>query len=361
MSKNTRNLSLGLLTIAVLLALLPIQLPRTLTVAGRVLPAKEWLIVKNEEGGILAQFNDYQAGSTQNYSVLSIIRGDAFQFSLRAPREPGGFIQVGDTIVQASSQQLERDLDRLSGELAVARANLAMIMTGDKTSLVQGAERSLALARERATLQRSLFQRWDSLYQKQLASREEFEHAQSSLNASDLEVAIAESHLEASRSGSKPEHVRMIRAEIAACESQIRALSAQRKNLTLVSPLNGVFVASIGVNTLCTIEDTARIAELQVPVRYMERLAPGEQVLLRSIEYPEEIRGAIAHVDRRVRVVNGVQSIAAVARLERTAMPIPSHITLLGSIETDRVSVLRYCQLWLQELFAEIVYGATGV
>ncbi|MDZ7288375.1 MAG: hypothetical protein ONB44_00390 [candidate division KSB1 bacterium] len=333
-----------------LFLMLPISLNWTIPVPCKILPAREWLLMKNEEGGVLATFSDYMQGSVDNYSVMSVIRGDAFQFDLTSALKPGDLVGAGDTVVKIYSHELARQLSRLSGELAVAKASLAVMKSGEKQAITQEAERNLVLAREKAETQNLIFQRQDSLYRRNLISREAFDLARSAAQMSAIEVAIAEARLQTVRTGAKPEEIRMIESQIEGLESEISALSNQMGNLTLVSPFLGIFQSSPGTDTLCVVEDTARVVLMPVPTKYLGQVAPGQSVKLRVPSHTEWFVGTVLRLEKRVRIINGVQVMMATATLNG-GRALPSNLIVMGAIETGRLSPVQYLIRWISELF----------
>jgi hypothetical protein len=346
---------------AAMVLILPITVGRTISVPGKVLPAREWLLAKAQAGSVTATLRDHLQGTVESYTVVSVLRGDAFGFNLFSTHKPGDIIGVGDTIVSIRSHELLREYHRISGELAVARANLAVMATGEKEPVTREAERSVRLARENANLQKILLQRQDSLYRRSLASREEYDLAASAAEQATIEVAIAEARLQTVRTGSKPELIRMVQSQISASEQELQAVGEQLGALTLVSPIAGVLFASTGADTLCTIYDTASVALIAVPAEYADRVAPGQQVTFRAPARPETYTGNVVAVNRQVRTLLARQSVLATATLDGSARRLPTNLVMAGVIETERVSLARHLQYWAADAWNEVVGVATGI
>ncbi len=331
--------------------MLPISLSWTINVACKILPAREWLLMKNEDGSVLTIFGDYLQGRVENYSVMSVVRGDAFRFDLMPSLEPGDTVDAGEAVIRIYSHELARELSRLSGELAVAKASLAAMKSGEKEAVAQEAERALVLARERAVTDGLVFQRQDSLYQRRLISREAFELARSTSQMSAIEVAIAEARLQTVRTGAKPEEIRMIESQIEGLEAEIGVLSDQVGTLTLVSPFTGIFQSYPGSDTLCVVEDTARVILMPVPVIHLAEIAPGQSVKLRLPGRTEQLEGEVLRLEQRVRLVNRVQVVMVTAVVKGDAKAIPSNLVVMGFIETGRLSPAQYLKRWISDIF----------
>jgi hypothetical protein len=340
---------------------LPISLNWTIDAPCKVLPAREWLLTKNEEGGVLATLSDYLQGSVENYAVLSIVRGDAFRFDVISSLKPGDPLSAGDTVVKIFSHELAREFYRLSGELVVAKSSLAMMKSGEKEAITEEAERALSLAKERAGVQQQIFARQDSLYKRNLISPEEFELARSAAQTTAIEVAIAEARLQTVQTGAKPEQIRLIESQIASLEAQMRALSRQVGALTLVSPFSGTFQSTPGTDTMLTVEDTARVILMPIPIKHLARIAPGQLVKVRIPRQRESYEGAVVRVDQRVRIVNGAQVVMAVATLNGRVKSLPTNLIGIGSIQTDHLSPAQYLRYWISDILVEISDGTIRI
>jgi len=334
-----------------LFLLLPITLSWRINVPCKVLPAREWLLMKNADGSMMATYSDYQQGRTDSYSAMTIVRGDAFRFDLLPSLKAGDMVRAGEAISKVYSHELSRESSRLSGDLEVAKASLAAIKAGEKQTVAQEAERTLALAKEKAQVVNLQFQRQDSLYQRRLISREAFDLARSTAQMAAIEVAIAEAHLQTVRTGDKPEQIRLIESQIQGLEGEIKALSNQVGALTLVSPFTGIFQTSPNPDTLCTVIDTAQVLLMPISVRHLEEVAAGQSVRLRTSRSAGWIEATVQRVEQQVKVVNGLQVIMVTAEVKAGSRTLPANLVAQGYIETGRLSPVGYLLRWIGQIF----------
>jgi hypothetical protein len=353
--------SLIILALLFLTSALPISLTWTVDAPGKILPAREWLLTKHLEGGVLATLSDYLQGSVENYAVLSINRGDAIRFNVISSLRPGDPLSAGDTVVKIYSYELAREFYRLSGELAVAKSSLAAVKSGEKEAITEEAERAVSLAKEKAELQSQIFARQDSLYKRNLISPEEFELARSAAQTTAIEVAIADARLQTVQTGAKPEQIHLIESQIASLEAQMRALSRQIGALTLVSPFSGTFQSSPGTDTMLTVEDTARVILMPIPIKHLGQVAPGQLVKVRIPRQRESYKGTVVRVDQRVKIVNGTQVVMAVATLNGRVNSLPTNLIGIGSIQTDQLSLAQYLRYWISDILVEISDGTIRI
>ncbi|MEK6650373.1 MAG: hypothetical protein AABY75_05315 [Bacteroidota bacterium] len=350
-----------LLIALLVFAMLPITLSWNVSVPCRVIPGREWMLVRNGTGGVLAVVNDFVQGSVQEYTIVNVVRGDAFRFDLSSSFSPGDVVRAGDTVVTIHSYELVRELHRLSGELAVARASLDAVQSGEKESIEEEAQRVLLLARERERMLGLIAVRQDSLHRRNFVSLEVYELARSEAAVASMEAGTAEARLQVVRTGAKPEQIRLIRSQIAEREAEIGALKDQLATMTMVAPFAGVFFSSPGTDTLCAVEDTSRAILIQIPMRYLGSVAPGQSVTLRAPRMPAALAGMVRRVDPRVRFSVGAQVVQATAVLTSDVSTLPTGAVVPGSIEIARVSPLGFLRLWFDDLFAEFVDGAPGI
>jgi hypothetical protein len=347
------------LLLVCIISLLTVSINRTVDTLGRILPAREWVLARTNDGGVYATYCDHLRSSVESYAVLSIVRGDAFQLTFDRSLQPDSSVLEGDTLVHVFSHELMRQFHRLSGELAVSRSNLAVMLSGEKAPVIAEAERALVLAKEESELQTALFERQDSLYRKNLVSREIYELARSSARVASLNASIADARLQTVMTGVKPEQVDMVRSQIMAFEGELRVLARQVGALTVLAPFGGRISSSSGEDTLCVLEDTAKVVDLAIPIQYHERLKQGLPVTLWCPHWPAPIDATVVRVDTHVHIVNARQFLMVTAQLHGSTAILPSNLIVSGSVETDRVSLARYLQFWISDLVREILASPT--
>lgn len=97
---------------------IPLVFSYTITIPGKVLSAKEWLVGVSGTGQITAWMIGGLHGVTENYSLHQFDRQDMMNFKLREGLSQGSFVHAGDTLGYIRSRELEMRLEILRGELA---------------------------------------------------------------------------------------------------------------------------------------------------------------------------------------------------------------------------------------------------
>ena len=338
-----------------------ITVPVTVDVFCQIMPAREWLLVRNTSGGVMATVNDHAEGLIHEYAVVNVIRGDAFTFDLSSSYSPGDSLRAGDTLVTVHSFELTRTLHALSGDLAVARASLEALQTGEKQSIEEEAERELTLARERAKMLDLVAIRQDSLYRRRFVSQEQYELARSEAAAGAIGVSIAQARLDAVRTGAKPEQLRLIRSHIDELEAEIAVVKEQLATMTMIAPFAGVLRTWTGSDTLCSVESGSQVALIYVPLKDFHSVAPGRLVEIRTPSGGALLTGTVSRVDPRARMMWGTQVAFATAAVTGGTSVTPSGTLTTGSIEIERLSLLMYVQRWLNDFVVDLVHAAPGV
>ena len=256
--------------ILIVVVLLPVKIPYTINPPGKILPVREWIVIKGSDGRLITQLKNNQCGTIDNYSVSQFERGDAVQFKLKSNIVSGAYVSANDTIAAIYSNEIERQYTQLQGELGVAMASLEVSRTGEKVSVINEERNLLEYRKEQMEESKKQFERTEVLFSKNLVSQEDYEIAKSTNELNKINVKISETHLQSLITGSKPEQLDYIRAEISSLKNQIRILQKRFENYTLISPVNGIVNQIYSGDTILVISDTSAYVIIS-PVKWKER------------------------------------------------------------------------------------------
>lgn len=332
-----------LVLVAALLVLLPVRVPHSISVPGRVYPSQEWTLLRDDSGALGSVLRDHRRGTVESYSVSQFVRGDAVRVTFDPALRPNSAVVAGDTIASIYSNETERQLSELTGDLAAALSTLALYSTGEKTSIVQEAQAQVARAQERVRQQTAAVERLRILRQNDHASAQELELAEMQLGVFVQEVEIARADLETAMTGAKPEQLDLTRTEAEALRSEIEMLQDRLSMFTITAPISGITVRSFGPDTLLTVKDTGSfVVVMPVPWSRYEIVAPGQDV---KIQMPGASRASsttIGQFGDTVHVINGQSVVMATAFVtDNTARFIPGALVAC-SINTGKISILEY-------------------
>ena len=314
-----------LLLIALVVLLLPVQLPYAITTPGQVLPAREWLLVRDAAGRITSVLVDHTLGSTQEYSIAQFERQDAMRFALNADLRFAETVDAGDTLGTVFSSQTERQLARLRGELLTEQARLNFFTTGEKASVIEEAEQRIEQAQARVEAQQRIVDRLRTLAASGAAAAEDLEVAESQLVVYETDVDIARAALQTARTGAKPEQIDLIEAGIEALQNEIAALERRVDDYYMVSPISGVVLRPGSRDTMLVVADLSELVVV-MPVEWSEHqlVEDGQPVEVAGRGF-ETLTGRVYRVDRFARTVDGRQVVFTTALVdhpnERTVLP----------------------------------------
>lgn len=323
-----------------------LELPCTLEAPGKVVPQREWVLVRGPDGQLISTLSDHLSGRTESCAVVAFDRGDYGTFHLHPTLAIGAAVALGDTIGQIYSHELERQLADLRGQLATELASLALARTGEKESVIQEARLRLEQARLQAEQQRREVTRLQALFDQNLVAGAELEIAMTTLKVQELQFAIAAAQLQTAQTGAREAEVEWIRTRTAALQEELDLLERRAEIATLCAPLRGRFAGAFSGDTLAVIQDTAAYVVL-MPVRWTNRsqLAPGQTVELQIEGSAARPTGAIEYLDRIARTaLDGRQFLSArVLVADSTATLVPG-LVVRCAIHCPPVSLIEY--LW---------------
>lgn len=313
----------GFITLGVVAALaalvlaLPVSVPYTISVPGKILTAREWIVSQGADGRVVTRLLDRAKGVTNDYTVSQFERGDAFEFHLRPNVAAGSLVRAGDTIGVIRSAAVEQELARLKGELAANAALLALNSTGDKQSVVEEAKQQLAHAERQAEVRQSILERQKSLFERNMISQQEYEIASREAALSAIEIQIANARLLSVSTGAKREQVEYDRTRMLALQREIAALERRRSLGTLVAPLTGIAMNVASNDTLLIVSDTsAYVVMMPVGVRERAFLSLEQAVVVTTQEMGRVPNGTITTIDNSVYTLNAGQVVFVTATLD---------------------------------------------
>lgn len=322
---------------------LPIQVPYTVSTMGKVLPAAEWVLVRDEGGSIGTLLRDNLTGTVRRSDVHHFERGDAVRFELSPVMYSQAHVAEGDTVLHIRSNETHRQLAVLSGQVAAAQSAVALHASGEKDAVVEGAERKLARAVERARQQQKNLERLRALRERQLIAEQELEDAASQLDIFQAEADMARAELDVVRTGSKREELNLAETTVEARLQEMRMLSDRLSMQTILAPIAGVAVRSYGSDTLLTIRDTSA-AVIVMPVTWddLSTLKINQQVRILIDRSSNEVEGRVIEIGDTIQRLGREQIVMVTARIDRMPAPMVTGRIVRCRIETDPVRLFEY-------------------
>ena len=313
MSKNKIILTIIIIA-AIILLFLPIEYPQSVKGKGKLLPYKSWVLSKGTDGRLLTSLIDNSTGRNSEFTVTQFERGDAVQFKLNENVLNENIISMGDTIGFIISNEIEKDIQKLKGELETARASLKVQISSEKESVIEAEKNKLTFAKKQLDEQTKLFERKKKLFDRQLISQQEFEADEAKYELAKINISIAEERLRSVQSGAKEEEVDFATSKINAIEKEIDVLQKRFENNNITSPINGMISRSYSTDTLLIVNDTSKYVVL-LPIEWnsFSKINVEQNVEISSVNISEIGTGKINSIDNTIVNISGREFVLATA------------------------------------------------
>lgn len=199
----------------------------------------EYKLIRTAEGNLVSTLKDNIYNTTYNYDVTEFQRGDVVAFKLNKDIAEKRYITEGDTLGVISSNEEQRNLIELKGQLEVLQAQLDFHTTGQKPEDVLLAAEQRDLAEQELETQHKLMDRTRELIKDGAISEQEFEIQENLLKVKELEAKIAQANYLSVTTGEKPEQEKLVRAQIEALSWQIEQIESRLNYFTITAPFTG--------------------------------------------------------------------------------------------------------------------------
>jgi hypothetical protein len=283
-----------------------IEVPYTIRSRALFMPASEFNLVRTADGNLISSFKDNVRGVVKSYGVTEFQRGDVVQFLLNPKISNQKYVAAGDTIGWIVSNEEQRNLIQLKGELNIMKAELDFFTTGQKPEDIQTAKEQLELAKEQLDIQKKLLKRSVSLFQDSVIPQQDYDIELNKLKVKEIEVGIAEARYLSITTGEKKEQERLVAARISNLESQIQQVSDRLAYFTFTTPMSGMILLQreneIGENVIA-IGDTSHWVGV-IPVQLKER----DYLNLKDTISYKNHQGNIVGIDNSVRILDRKQA-----------------------------------------------------
>ncbi|MDT8322852.1 MAG: hypothetical protein RRA94_01985 [Bacteroidota bacterium] len=332
--------------------LLPVHVTGSIDAPGKVIAAREWVLLQQPNGTILSLLRSNLAGTVSRVDVMYPERGELTSTVLTGC-PPAQSIACGDTVARTVSTSMATTMATLRGALAVAEAAVSAARSGQKPAVVREAAAQLEAARSAADTQQRLMHRRKELHRTGVMSDEEFEQYRGQLELVTIHTAIAEAHLEAVSTGEREEEISLLRSEIDAIRGQLNAVEQRIALSCHISPIHGITMEAHGVDTLFVVADTVQcLVLIPVPLEKLALLRNGSRLLLRQDETSATGEGEILAISGDAHYHNGEAWTVVKARVTGCDRAIPPGRFVRCRIDTESVPLRIFVYRFLQSLLS---------
>lgn len=153
--------------------------------------------------------------------------------------DEGTDVRAGDTVALLTQADLPSSLAAQRARVSMAEANLRDLQAGARPEELRRAATDVEAARAEAERTRSDRERFQSLYGKQVVSRQQLEQAEAAARVADERRRGAEEALALLKAGSRQDRVAAARAELANARAALGAVESRATDLVLTAPVAG--------------------------------------------------------------------------------------------------------------------------
>ncbi|MEG8946486.1 HlyD family secretion protein [Rosettibacter firmus] len=308
---------------------------------GEVFPKEKWILERGNNGQITSRLIDYESGHVIQYNLNQFERGEFVSLKLSFDAKKKKYFNKGDTILTILSSNVEERLSELEGEFKIAKENLVAQSTGQKESLIKEARNKLNYIEEKINQQKILFQRANSLYEKDLISKQEFETQKWLLDLYEIEKNIYKAQLENLSTGVKPQEISLIKTQIIALENRLKILKNRKTNLIITSPISGYKENVYSPDTLMTLININEVI-LHVPIRItdLEALKNNQSVNIFFPDLKKNYTATIVAISNEVKLLNNQQVIFISIKLNNKEGIFLPGMLVNSEINVRKISLL---------------------
>jgi hypothetical protein len=303
----------GIIIIILLAAIVfaPFDVPFTVESVAKVLPTRQWALLKRADGSLSLTHYDHRTGLVSHQEGYQFDRGDQVQVRFNDGWKAGSSVRAGEKVATIASNRLVEQLLQLKSELAVEQANLGVVATGQKPQLIRQLEEEINLARADLELRRKTLDRTRQLHSDGLVPLMELERAENAYNESMARAQVAEKKLAVNSTGEKQETVSLAASKIASLQKEIAFLENKQNKYVLTAPFDGqVRFETTPDGDRLLLEDTS-VVILLIPVRLHDSrfVRPGQNVALHLVDNQTAITASVLEIGSRVEILNREQVV----------------------------------------------------
>ena len=310
---------------------------------GKVYPAQDWRLVQDQAGRISSVVRDYRNGAVQQMDAFQFEQGDISGLQFDLP--PGGFLQVGDTVVRMYSTRQREEIQNIESQLALYGAQLHAESTGDKPPIVQEAENQLLFAEQDLVGKDKTYRLKTPLFEQGLVALLEYQTAESALELAKIQVDIARKNLETVRTGLKTESLGITEAQLRGLKNRLAILRQKNLALVLRAPFGGFVTPALPPEELLVLQRSDEyLIQIPVKVEQLSYLRKSTSVQVTDIQSQRTYRARMLRTDTKVEVLDNRQVVVlnAIVQPDSSNQRFSTGLAARCHIEFDTVNQREY-------------------
>jgi hypothetical protein len=340
---NRRYILLIFVLLVIVTLFLPIPVRYSFIATAKIYPGKEWKLARGEEEGFWSQSYDYETDAVSDFKNYRFERGDIAELVMREGLLADTMINTMDTVAFIQSYYIDNEITRLDNLRDIEVANLDVISTGEKQSLIEQAQKQYNYALQQYELEKKNFARQDILFRDSVIPQAEFDIAENALALAGINTQVAYDALVSLQTGEKDPVLYLTEQRIRSYEKEIGMLESQKRQYTIITPLSGWLSYDPALGGIIKVNDISRLV-LKIPVPYQQIsfLNRLHSVTFSTPDNKINISAAYRGYDETVSVINSQQYVIAKAVTNEVIHGVYPGMVVKCRILCDRVTLLEY-------------------
>jgi hypothetical protein len=312
MEKIKKNIWIIILILALFIIFIPIKIPNNFPTYAKILPEKEFVVIKGSNGQIISHLVNNFTGVVEDVRTIQVDREDFASFSLNISNSS---VAMGDTIAVFTSSHTNFIMEEVKGEILEQEQFLEVQLAGEKPSVITEQEKNHEISKLEFLNQQKIFDRKEELYKNELISEEEFEIAKNILNSLKLAEEKEFNKLLSYKTGVKSEEILVTKERISFLKKQDEILENRISDYNIVAPFDGMVFGSSSLDTIFTVaKRNSYVALIPININISNNIQ-----IKQSISFPitDSLKNiTIQTKDRQIKSINGEKYIIYRSKFE---------------------------------------------
>lgn len=340
---NRRHILILLLILVVFTIFLPIPVRYSFVATAKIYPVREWKLSRGAEEGFWSQTYNYESDAHGDFKNYRFERGDIAELVILEDLVFDAPIEINDTIARIESFVIQNEITRLTNLRDVEIANMNVVSTGEKQSLVEQAQRQYNYALQQLDLEKKNFYRQERLYRDSVIAPAEFDIHENTLKLAEINAQVAYDQLQALSTGEKAPVVNLSEQIISSYDKEITRLETQKAQYTIVTPISGILGYNTEIGGIIKVSDISRLL-LKIPVAYQHSsyLNNLYKVTFSTPDNKITVNATFKGVDESVNLIQSQQFVIARAVTTESTPGIYPGMIVQCRIYCDKVRLLEY-------------------
>lgn len=252
--------------------------------------------------------------------------------------DQGDEVVAGQVLARMDYGDLASGIRQAQARIQELQARLAELQAGERPQVIAAAQARVDAARSQVRLAERELERIQTLVQQGVVARSELDQRLARLEQAQADWQAAQQELERLRSGSRPETLQQIQAQIAQAEAELAQRQSRLAEAEIRAPFSGVvvqrfaevgsFVTPTTAASDATAASSSSILALaqgievraEVPEAQIAQVRVGQPVEIRSLAYPDRVvQGRVKRIAPATVVVREVTVFRVMIELEAGA------------------------------------------